>query len=221
MKKTSEKVINKIKKDDIKPKPFWYFIAFKLLLYIISIIAILLGGLALSLVSYLLINQDWSFASPNIFYLIPYAWLLILIIIYFLAYFNFKKFPRTYKFTKTQLLTFIIFASILIAMFLNSANLPEKLHGSFCQKSRAYQQIFDSQTRPWHRPDEGFISGEIIAIYDDKLLLRDLNRNNWEIIVKKPYFYEIGSSWRFIGEKISDNQFEAQQSRPWLRQKRR
>ncbi len=221
MEKTSKKVIEKIKKEAIKPKPVWYFYLAKLFLYLFSLIAIILGGLALSLVFYLLINQDWSISWPNIFYLIPYAWLLTLIILYFLSYFNFKSFPRAYKFNKKQLLIFIFSFSVLVAIFFNLANLPAKFHENFSKKSTTYQKVFDSQTRPWHRPSEGFISGELINIVNDKLIVRDLNHNIWEIKVENTDLFEVRTNWRFVGKMISENEFEAKQIRPWLRQGRR
>ncbi len=221
MNKTSSKVIEKIKKEDIKPKPIWYFHLAKSFLYLFSALAIILGGLALSLVSYLLINQDWSLTWPNFFYLIPYAWLLTLLILYLLAYLNFKNYKRAYRFNKKELLIFIFSFSILIAIFLNSANLPAKLHEKFTKQSTTYQKIFDSQTRPWHRPGDGFLSGEVINISDNYLTIRDLNHDIWQVRVENNHIFEIASSWRFIGKVISDNEFEAKQVRPWLRQRRR
>ncbi len=221
MKKTSTKVLNKISKEDIKPKPAWYFYLVKVLLYLIAIITIILGGLALSLVSYLLINQDWSMAWPNFFYLIPYAWFLSLIIFYFIAYFNFKLFPRTYKYSKSQLLMFVFLSCIIVAIFLNSANLPAKLHEGASKRSNVYQRVFDSQTRPWHRPSDGFLSGEIISKSNSFFEIKDINNNKWQVIYDNIDDLSIGSNWRFIGEKIDVNEFEASQVRPWLRRGKR
>ncbi len=221
MKKTSEKIIEKIKEENIKPKPIWYFHLAKSFLYLFSTLAIILGGLALSLVSYLLINQDWLIPWPNFFYLIPYAWLITLLILYLLAYLNFKNYKRAYKFNKKQLLIFIFSSSILIAIFLNSANLPAKLHETFSKKSESYQKIFDSHTRPWHRPSDGFLSGELINISNNNLTIRDLNHEVWQVKVENNNIFQIGTSWRFVGQMISENEFVANQVRPWLRQRRR
>ncbi len=223
MKKTSIKVINKISNEDIRPKPACYFYMVKFLLYSMTIVTIVLGGFALSLVSYLLINQDWSINSSNFIYLIPYAWIFSLIIFYFIAYFNFKLFPRAYKFSKSQLLIFVFLSCIIVAIFLNSANLPAKLHEGACKRSFIYQRVFDSQTRPWHRPNEGFVSGEIINKTNYFLEVKDINNNIWLVEYDNYNInnLSIGTHWRFIGEKISDNQFIAHQIRHLLRKGKR
>jgi hypothetical protein len=221
MKKTSLKVIEKIKNEDIKPKPAWYFYLVKILLYLITIVTIILGAFSLSLVSYLLINQDWNIVWPNFIHLIPYAWIFSLIIFYIIAYFNFKLFPRSYKYSKIQLLTFVLLSSILVAIFLNFANLPAKLHERACKKSHLYQRVFDSQTKPWHRPNEGFLSGKIINKTKTFLEIKDINNNIWTVNYNHINDLPTGTYWRFIGEKISDNEFNAHEIKHWLRKGRR
>ncbi len=221
-KTASTKVLAKISKENLKPRPSWHFYLARLFLYLIAILTLILGGLALSLVVYLLINQDWSPINsqinwPRFFLFIPYAWLLALALFYSLIYLNIRYFPRAYKYSASQLLAFVFLGSILMATFLSAADLPKNLHENFSQKSITYRRVFDSRLHPWQRPREGFLAGQVKQIKKDSIVINDLYGQLWEL--RGPNLVDLATStnWRFIGQIEADNQFMVNQIRPWSR----
>lgn len=211
----SSKVLEKISKEGIKPRPFWYFYLARFFLYFIAFLSLISGGLALAIVVYILNNQDYSL--NNLFIFIPYAWLLTLFLLYFVIYYNFKQFPRAYRYSKKVLLIFVFLGSITLALLFSNFNCPKNLHNNFSDKSIHYRRVFDSNIHPWQRPEAGFLAGKILINNGDYLEVEDPYNNIWIIKGENLNNLKIGTSWRFIGKLETENQFIVEEFRPWPR----
>jgi len=87
MEKVGKKVLEKIRKEDIKPIPKWHFMLKNSFIWGLFIVNLLLGAIGFAVVIYLLVNNDatWDFSlTKNIF-----QWILLAIPFVCLQYFFF------------------------------------------------------------------------------------------------------------------------------------
>src|SRR5665648_1197459 len=83
MKNISNEVLKKIKDNNIKPKPRWYFITKNYFIWLIFGISIILGSFAFSMVLFIIKQLDWDIYHyigesflKTVFVSLPYLWLI-------------------------------------------------------------------------------------------------------------------------------------------------
>lgn len=221
-------VVGKIKKDNIKPNPRWKFLLRDYVFWAVFGAAVLLGGLAFSVVLFFLLERDWDIYKyldksffEYLFLSIPYFWIIILTAFSGVAYYNWKHTKRGYKFNPYL----IVLLSILISLFLGSglyaAGLGEKMDEVFAENMPCcYESFMERRLNVWSQPEKGLLSGEVVERKNDLLRIEDWGGNEWEVLIDEALMMgsvemEKGGKLKIVGKKRSENIFEAQQIRPW------
>ncbi|MFZ5982690.1 MAG: hypothetical protein ACOYS2_03950, partial [Patescibacteria group bacterium] len=127
MENISDKIIDKIEKDNIHPEPKWKFSLKNFLLISAYLGFALLGALAVSVVLYLVSYTDWDIYDrmgrgfwENILLSLPYVWVALILIFFALAYFNFRNTKRGYKKNPFVILSGSVLGGIFLgALFFN------------------------------------------------------------------------------------------------------
>jgi ABC-type dipeptide/oligopeptide/nickel transport system permease component len=101
----AEKTLKKIEEEHIKPEPRWHFILKDCSLWVAFIGSIFIGAIAISASIFMLTDQDWNVYRvldrslfKHILISLPYLWIIILLILMLLAYYNFKSTKGGYRY---------------------------------------------------------------------------------------------------------------------------
>jgi len=229
MKNISNEVLKKIKDNNIKPKPRWYFITKNYFIWLIFGISIILGSFAFSMVLFIIKQLDWDIYHyigesflKTVFVSLPYLWLIFLVLFTGVAYYNFIHTKRGYRFKFISILLISLVISIALGTGIYFNGFSERLENVFLEKIPYYNRLVYSCEEQWMRPGRGLLAGTIIEIGlpENSFILRDLKNNRWKIVADKVTWKGkitpvTGLKIKLIGKVINDNNFAAMEIRPW------
>jgi len=229
MKNISNEVLKKIKDNNIKPKPLWYFITKNYFIWSVFGISIILGSLAFSMVLFIIKQLDWDIYHyignsflKTVFISFPYLWLIFLILFTGVAYYNFIHTKRGYRFKLISILLISLVISITLGTGLYFNGFSERLENVFSEKIPYYNRLVYSCEEQWMKPERGLLAGTIIEIGlpENIFILMDLDNNRWtieagKVIWKGKTAPVIGLKIKLIGTLIDENNFKAMEIRPW------
>lgn len=225
------KVLDRLKKEEVKVKPKWQFTLKNAAYWTFLVLATLLGSVAMSLVIFKLLNNDWDVyelagrSLPNFVLLtLPYFWIIIFVLLSALSYFNFRHTKGGYK----QPVAIIILSSLLISMVVGFGiylfNGPQYLDQQAINRFEFYRDIeFQPREEIWGNPENGLIAGEVIEtdlLEENTILIEDFESNTWTIetddINPKPTKTAVaGDQLAITGEMVEEGVFRAETIRPW------
>lgn len=225
---SSEKFVAKIEENKISPKPRWQFSVKKYSVLTFTVVLLILGSLAFSLVLYLVNNQDWGLQSISrgrwlvlIITTLPYAWLLFFALFIISIFYSLRQLKHGYKYpTKT-----IVLSSLVTVVFFGSLaagfGIHRRIHLLLSQQVPYYQTAFDSQARIWARPQMGFLAGKVTEFDSDNLIIQDPGLNDWQIaigpktVIDSDVDLELNEQVKVMGHITKDKIFEAQEIKLW------
>jgi signal transduction histidine kinase len=227
---SSQDAYKKIKEDELEPKSKYSFVLKNYLFWFLAILAIIIGAMAVAIIIFFLYNQDWSlyfkYASfiQILYFSLPYLWFFILLILISLAYFNFRKTEFGYRYSLKKLIFIYFGASIILGSLFYSFGFAQVLDRTFEQKLPFYTNLHQRCSWFWQNPQAGRLSGEIIEITNsNQFKLRDLKDKKWTIRDDKAIYRNRatrnqGINIRIMGEVINNDEFEAQEIKPFIHQ---
>lgn len=232
MGKVSKNVLEKIKKTGIKPIPKWQFMLKNSFVWGLFIVNLVLGAIGFAVVIYLLVNNDavWDFSlTTNIFQwillAIPVAWIALTLFFLFVAYYNFKNTEDGYKTAVWSKLLINIGIAVLLGLILYTSGFSARMNRHLSDSIPFYSHTLDVREEVWMRPEEGFLSGDILSVNEKAIQLKDLDGNEWSIgyedaAVKYRVVLDVGERIKILGNVVSEKVFEASEIRPWSGQGR-
>lgn len=223
----SKKIIEKIRKENIKPIPKWYFLVPNILIWLVFILLVFVGAAAFSVILLSIQQTDFDLVShiPHsrmewILGLLPFFWIFLLFIFLVAAIFTFKKSKKGYKFSWPRLFGLSTAASIFLGILFFIGGGSHWLENTFAQQVSFYQSIQEKKQRIWLRPEEGFLSGKIENVDSVSFDLIDFNTKRWQVDYREAFIpprvlLEKGESVKLIGEITQEHKFYAKEVRPW------
>ncbi len=229
MKTITQKAIEKINNENIKPKAKWQFLLKNNLLWLMSALVIFVGSLATSVTVFLLTDNDWDtyqYTDKNllesILLSLPYFWLLIIIIFIFLAYYNVRHTTEGYKYKAFIIILISVISSVIIGTIMFNAGIGLKIDKVSSMNIPYYNNLVQHKTDMWVRPNNGLLAGKINGVKNDQLVLIDFNNKKWIIeinsstLVRGRSKLQSGEEIKLIGKiNIETNNFTADEIRPW------
>lgn len=228
MKNNIQKAIEKIRLENITPEPRWKFVLSVYWRWSVFAAVVLLGAVALSIMLANITGLDWdiyTFARQNhllyILSLFPYLWGGILCMLCVLSFVGMRKTEAGYRYSPRVIIAIamggIIFLGIIFSWFQFGS-----ISNSFLESHAPYYKQHAVVTREsqWTRPDDGFLSGNIISTAGDTLVIEDIHKKQWIIVIddmtriKPMASLEVGSRIKIIGT-AHDTVFAADEIRPW------
>ncbi len=224
----SKEILQKIKKDEVRPYPKQYFLLRRSVIWTTFGLSILLGSVASAIALFQLRYAEWDLYkhlthSPVEFVLlvIPFFWLIFLLGFTGVAYYYFRRTEQGYGYATVWIILLSIILSISCGGLLYSTGLPDKLERVFQQNLPFYRDIQERKQKVWMSPMHGLLAGRISKIISDqKIEIEDLHGNNWVIDIAD-------TIWRgqlrpaedlkikILGEMKGQNRFVANEIRPW------
>ncbi len=226
MTELSEKVLQDIKDNNIAPKPRWRFLLHDGLIAAATVVSVLVGSVAFSVMLYHIVNNDWEIMKllpqtplQYFFSTLPYVWLVVLVLFVGLAYYNARHTKGVYRYRAYWVLLASILVSILLGGVIYSAGLAPPIHSFFVDRLPVYNRIMHDRAHFWSQPEEGFLAGGITRIRpaEQYFELRDFGGTLWIVKIDElsmPPRITEGQVVRIIGELKSDSEqeyFQAEQ----------
>ena len=221
------RLLEKIRADHMKPRSRWQFTLWNNITWLIFIICVLFGGLAFSVILFAIQQVDFSIIShlshswkEFVLGLIPFFWIITLVLLLLLAIFSIKNSKKGYKFTSLSLVGIGTALSILAGTFFFISGGAQWLEHTFAVKVSSYEGIQERKLKVWSVPEDGFLSGTIISAGDSIFELEDFNGKTWIIDFtaadKVPAVGIIdGEKIKLTGKMTSEKTFKADLIRPW------
>ncbi len=229
MKKLSDKIVNKIKEEKIKPKAKWVFLLKDYFIWSAFGVSIIIGGLAFVVILFLLTTNDWDMHKYlgegfGVYFLtaLPRVWIGTLILFLLVAYYNYRHTKGGYRYKAYLIVLGSVVTSVVIGTALFFMGLGDKIEQSFANTLPYYGGYMEHRMEIWNQPEKGLLAGEIIEIKSENILMiEDFKKNIWEIDVNNALWRggqvaKIGNKVKIIGVKKSNNIFTAQEIRPWV-----
>ena len=224
----SKKLLNKIKKNEIKPIPKWHFIAKNLLFWILFGASILLGSTVLAVIIHAFDDSGIGLGKHFIerrfdivFEFFPIYWAIFFIIFIMSSYFGLRHTKGGYKYSYKLIIISIIIGSGLFGAFVYQTGQAERLERGFAHTMPMYKGMMERQGKMWNRPDKGLLIGRVVKMDGENYTLITPDNKEWSIEYENAKMInddiKNGDMIRIIGKKINDNTFKAKE----IKKKRR
>lgn len=227
MAKISKKILEKIKKEDIKPIGRLSFILKDSFILILFFLNIIFGSIGLAISIYLFRVSDIFdlILSVNDFIQIliisiPIIWVLITLLFIFVSYLNFRYSKSGYRFSFIKIFLINILLIFVLGVSIDRLGISERLNRVFSTNIPMYQESVDPRYQVWDRPQEGYIAGEITEIYGDRVAINDLSGMGWSIDISNANIRRMvnmqeGEKIKIRGSVGDNNTFKALDILPW------
>ena len=231
--KASEKLIESIREQDLKPTPKWHFTLKNSVLWAGFLVAVLLGALAFSVVLFAIQQADFnvinhlSHSRLELFLgLLPFVWIGFLIVFLAIAFYSIQHSRKGYKFTAARLVGFSAALSILLGALFFIGGGANQLERAFAVEVGLYESVQEKKVKLWSMPEDGYLSGQIEEVNPDFFQLKDFKNKIWKIQYEDAFMppavsLEKGEKVKLIGKVVTESEFEASEIRPWGGQGRR
>ncbi len=220
----ADKIIERIEKDSLSPKPRWSFLLKNYIIWFFGILSVFFGAISFSLIMYLfkagdsLVSGNFGGSFWEIFLaIIPIFWLIFLALFTFIAYLNIKNTKKAYKYPPL----FIFISSVVVSIALGTTFfmfgasqkfddlLGKNIHPFF------YKNFMNPQIDFWSDSQNGRLAGIISEVNADKsFFIVDVESHKWlvyysESSIKRSVDIKAGNPVRCFGRKITEDEFEA------------
>lgn len=180
----SENILKKIKQENLKPKPRWYFMVLNTLTWLLFVGGVLLGGVTLAIILNIYSDEWYLHNFSNLNYLVllistfPYLWLLFFLGCFVLSYYYLQRTKDGYKINSFMILLFTLATTLLLCIvfvFLKIGQSTDRaLNNNFL-----YHQLTIDREKHWHCPDKGIVVGYVVHKNTHELLIQDLQGTKW------------------------------------------
>jgi len=228
MKDISDKVIKRIKEDEVQPYSKWRFILHRFVIIILFAVSVLLGSLASGVTIFQLTHAEWDLYQhfnhsilQFVFLVIPYFWLVFICGFTVVAIYFFRHTERGYRYSAVGLVFVSIVVSVAGGFIFYKAGFSEKLEIVFQDKVPFYRAWQECKMRFCMAPEHGFLAGKIIEVLPgNRIKVLDLSGNRWMVATNGAFWRGRlkpvkGLKIKIIGRMRGKGWFEAKEIRPW------
>lgn len=225
----AKKILETIKEKKLKPDARIKFLLISYLWAFLAFVMVIFGSLAVSVMIFYLKNEDWEmysqagFSKLNMILLsVPYFWIILSALFILGAYYNFRhtQFGYRYRFSIVVAIYFVF--TLLVGSLSYSFGVGEKMEGMFYNHNLVfYGKMLDKRQEMWHKPDMGFVMGDVISIdvKKNQIKLIDPENNDWFVDISKtnlpPFLlFDMPHKIRVMGKIISKNEIVAEMIKP-------
>jgi len=239
MENFGKKILEKIREENIRPVPRWHFLMKRNIIWSIAIVLLLLGSIASSIIIFQLKNTEWDIIRhyqnsmlEALLLTIPLAWFVLLAVLLFLTYVQFRHTPRGYRYNSLWIFGGSIALSIAIGSVVFYSGFSSYLENSLREHVPIYQHFCDRAAKIWMNPEQGLLMGSITEMNTgnkrdgEVIIFTDIRGKVWHVNVKTAVWRgetrkERNLKLRLIGSAADKNFFIAEEIRPWPGEGRR
>jgi len=172
------KVLKKIEEQKIMQRPRWHFVVRNVLVWVVGVIAVMIGSVAVSLIIFVLIHGAWGARGPlgygrieYLLHIFPVMWTTLFVLFIVLAEYAVRATKRGYKYSVTVLSLLIVGVSIVGGIFLYFIGVSQRADDVFGRHIPRYSSVEMRQQNILHHAKRGRVIGEITDIFPGGLTL--------------------------------------------------
>lgn len=219
----TQSILHRVADDHLQPKPRWQFISKQILIWLGVLVSIIIGGIASSILAFLIVNNDWEvYDSINnnlinfIILTIPYFWLIIFVGFIILGYFYIRRTKHGYRYRLWQIAaTYLVLCFILGGAALAYGG-SQEIDRLLTENVPVYKRLVNQQTVRWQQPQLGLLAGDVenVDLKKQELTIEDSEDHSWKIDYSKAKInhqvkLEKEARLELIGIKNDDDHFMA------------
>ncbi len=225
----SGKVLHEIQSKNVKPIPAWRFLLKSFVAWCGFVLLVFFGAQAVSIILFLLSDHDWTelmqFPGGRIgyfFIVMPYLWLLALIVLTIAAYLDLKKTRGGHRYRPLIVILVIIGVSLFAGIGLHAMGMGKRADAMIEGGVPKYRQMAPRGMNIWDQPQHGRMIGVVEGSDEDgNLLLRipsgevKMIKVDSSVLRRIKQFVEQGGSIRVMGQPTPEGHFKAKAIMPW------
>jgi hypothetical protein len=230
MDKFIKNTIEKIKQQHIVPEARWRFLARKYGIWALFAMIIFAGAASFATAYHLLASLDWDLyrfmhisAFSYTLSIIPYIWLIFILLALVVAFIDVRKTQTGYRFSALKISALIIVGIILFGMGMSVLGIGGSINDIAAKKVPYYgKHMMTNKNSQWSQPEKGLIAGTINSVSQSDVSLTDLEGGKWtveigkDVLIRPAVNIEPQEMVKVIGKKKDSSTFEAREIRPWM-----
>lgn len=226
--KLSKSVLERIKKEDIKPLPKYYFVLRNVLWWIAFVASILLGAAGLAVTMFAFMHQRFEISDiiergqfGSCIPLLPFFWIFFFGVFIWLSFWGITHTKKAYRIPRVFLIGLNVFLTLLLGTVIYTARQAEKFEHMIGKQMLQMPTVREIRTERWKKGvEEGRLAGEIKEILDSSLVVISLDEKDWQVDISETEIHpdvvlEVGSKIGMRGQKTGEATFKAEKMRPW------
>lgn len=219
----SEKVLEKIKDENVKMKPRGYFRAYSLAWLAISGLLFVLATLMVSIIIYHVANiYSLNLITQKPFLILsvfPYFLFAVAVLLMFFVSRTYRKSRNTCRHEEWMLFAVLIFGVLLIGFSMHSHKF-NRLFWHPLEKNNVYQKVVVTPRSFWSKPQKGTLSGMVISKKNGVVILKTWDGKKWKVTIPNKQKTHSGmiaprSVIKMVGELENGSHFTAQKVWQW------
>lgn len=221
MDKITKNVLEEIEEKQIEPKAAWMFRARNIGVWVLGIVSIVFGAVAVATSIHILDGNDVLFfaqargANPRfLFTSLPYIWIVVFVLFILLAQYEIRHTKKAYKIPLWQLVLGVLGASVVLGAVLHFTGVGKAIDYALEERSENYGRFLAPRHRGWVSPEDGVIGGKIIELSNGKMLeIETIEGDVWDLDISNADVkgtIEENRLIHAIGEKTGNNSFVAE-----------
>lgn len=176
-----DKIMQQIKKNNIKPISRGYFIFVRVLVWLLFLTVTMLGALFFATAffkSLFLDFTNWSYVDTSLpLYIVnalPFAWFVLFVLFIFLIPVILRKTQTGYRYSRVLVIVLSLLGSIVLGLVFVRI---------FFTNTALGQSVARDYVMEWSMPGSGRLAGEIVFKDSKKefIVLRSFDNNYWDI----------------------------------------
>ncbi|MFH0950984.1 MAG: hypothetical protein V1765_00730 [bacterium] len=220
----SQTIIEKIKKQKIAPKPKWEFVLKNYFIWLLGLLSLTVGSLAMAVIIYMIRHNDWDLHDrltgnwPGfVFLTLPYFWVAVLIIFIIVVYYNIRHTRSGYHYNLLNIVLVSIILSVMLGQIGYNLGIAQKIDEQLAAQFPLYEMMFCKNSSVWNQPAKGLLIGQVMApVVSRQMIVNDLNDKLWLVLMHRLPIQpniEVGQKIKIIGTMIDEDQFVAEEIR--------
>ena len=218
-----KKILEKIEKRHLKPKPKWNFVMKNYMVWAIATVSIFIGSLASAVMIFMIRNNDWELlpyiSGSKLGYLLaslPYFWLLSIIVLVAVAFYNLKHTKKGYRYPVMIVIIVTVGSSVLLGGVFHAVGWGQAIDNELSENVSLYRDHLDPRRRMWSQAEGGFLAGTIIVLDNEQIFtMRSINGEEWQILYAEarivgPKDLQINIPVKVIGKKQAEYMIKAE-----------
>lgn len=225
-------ILEKIKREKIKPRSRWRFMLKDYVVWLVFIASIIFGSLSFSVILHFWGVNDWdAYYRVNKSFLafvmltMPYFWLICFLLFLVISYYYFERTRTGYRYEFVKVAVFNLVLSLIFGSLLYGFGIGQRAETELAKRAPFYGEMRERQAYIWIHPENGAIVGRVIEIDEEGNIfqLDAPDRVRWQVDASdanypRGFVVKEGIMIKVFGKKRSGNSFKADEIRPLMRE---
>ncbi|NTU94171.1 MAG: hypothetical protein HGB29_04050 [Chlorobiaceae bacterium] len=189
-------ILDELERRNVVPIPRWHFLLRRSVFWILAVISVVTGSLAMATAIYVFLDQDFVVDHENIarflaqqplvdniIVSIPYLWLTALILFILVAYYGFRHTRKGYRYPMVSVIGGSLLLSLLLSGVMNVFDVGKILHRYLVENVGGYDSLVYANEQRWSQARKGWLGGKVVREVKTMQLLvvMDYKKRLWTI----------------------------------------